>query len=98
MSMRIESQTGAKITSNVRSAEVRAAGPDSTTGHMLVSSLGTDNVSLSSASGLASLAKTLMPQDKQAKIAALTSQVRSGQYRAEASQVSRSLIQGHLNN
>ena len=98
MSMRIESQTGAKIASDVRSAEVRGAGPDSTTGNMLVSSLGIDKVSLSSASGLVSLAKTLTPGDKQAKVAALTSQVRSGQYRVGASQISRSVLQEHLKN
>ena len=98
MNMRIESQTDAKIASSTRTAETRAAGPESTTGHMLPSSQGTDNVSLSSASGLASLAKMLTPADKQAKITALTSQVRSGQYRPEASEISRAVVQGYFKN
>jgi anti-sigma28 factor (negative regulator of flagellin synthesis) len=98
MSMRIEGQMDAKVVSNTRSAETRAAGPESTTGHMLATSHGTDNVSLSGASGLAALAKQLTPADKQAKIAALTSQVRSGQYRAGASEISRAVVQGLFKN
>jgi hypothetical protein len=62
MSMRIEGQMDAKVVSNTRSAETRAAGPESTTGHMLATSQGTDNVSLSGASGLAALAKQLTPE------------------------------------
>jgi anti-sigma28 factor (negative regulator of flagellin synthesis) len=97
MSMRIEGQTDVKVLSNVRSAENKTASPESTTAHMPLSSLGTDNVSLSGTSQLVSLAKTLNPSDKQAKVAALTSQVRSGQYRADSSKVSRSIVQGLFN-
>ena len=98
MSMRIEGQMDAKIASNTRSAETRAAGPESTTGQVLPPSQGTDNVSLSSASGLAALAKMLTPADKQAKTAALTSQIRSGQYRAGAPEISRSVVQDLFKN
>jgi anti-sigma28 factor (negative regulator of flagellin synthesis) len=99
MSMRIEGQTDANVLSNVRSAETRAAGSESAADEStLAPSLKTDNVSLSSASGLAALAKTLMPADKQAKIAALTPQVRSGQYRTEASEISRSVVRKHFKN
>jgi len=94
--MRIGGQTDASVVSNARSTETKAAGSTQSTGYMPVSSLGADEVSLSSASSLASSAKTLTPADKQAKIAALTLQVRSGQYRPDAAQVSRSLIQSHL--
>lgn len=98
MNMRIEGQMDAKITGNARSAGTRVAGPESTTGHILTPSQGDDNVNLSGASGLAALAKLLTPADKQAKIAVLTSQVRSGQYRAGASEISRAVVQGHFNN
>ena len=98
MSMRIQSQTDANRTSDARSVGARTAGSESAAEQMPVSSRGADQVSLSSASGLTSLAKTLMPADKQAKIAALTLQVRSGQYRTDASQISRSLVQEHLSN
>ncbi len=98
MSMRIEGQTDAKIASNTRSAETRVAGPQSTTGQAPTPSQGTDNVSLSGASGLAALAKMLTPADKQAKTAALMSQVSSGQYRSGASEISRSVVQDLFKN
>lgn len=97
MSMRIEGQTDINVLGNVRSAENKTAGQESTTAHMSGSLMGTDNVSLSGASGWVSLAKTSIPADKQAKVAALTTQVRSGRYRADASQVSRSIVQALLN-
>lgn len=96
MSMRVGNGTEASVINNARSAEAKTAGSASSTGHMQMSSPGGDEVSLSGASSLASLAKTLTPQNKQAKISALTSQVRSGQYRADAAEVSRSIIQRHL--
>jgi anti-sigma28 factor (negative regulator of flagellin synthesis) len=98
MSMRITSQTDANIPDNTRSAGTRAAGSESTGESTLAPLLRNDKVSLSSASSLVSLAKMLTPADKQAKVTVLTSQVRSGQYRTEASQISRSVLQEHLNN
>lgn len=96
MSMRIGVQTDAGVANNARPAEAKSTESTHSIGYMPVSSLGTDEVSLSSASGLTSLSKTLMSASKQAKIAALTSQVRSGQYRTDAAQVSRSIIQSRL--
>ena len=96
MSMRIEGQMDIKIARNTRSTETRAAGPENTTGHMLAPLPGTDNVSLSSTSGLVALAKSLTPGDKQARVAVLISQVRSGQYHAGASETSRAVVQGHF--
>jgi anti-sigma28 factor (negative regulator of flagellin synthesis) len=98
MSMRINSQTDANIIGNAQSAGAKTANQGSTTAHMPNSLAGTDDVSLSSASGLASLAKTLTPANRQMKLAALSAQVGSGQYRADGFQVSRSLVQEHLNN
>ena len=98
MNMRIESQTDTKLAGNTRSAETRAAGPESNTGQTPAPSQGADNVSLSHASGLAALAKLLTPADKQAKIAVLTSQVRSGQYRFGSSEISRAVVQGSFSN
>ena len=96
MSMRVGNQADANIISSARTDATRSATPETATEHMPSSSLGADNVSLSSASGLASSAKGLTPADREAKIAALTAQVRSGQYRVDASQVSRSIIQSHF--
>jgi anti-sigma28 factor (negative regulator of flagellin synthesis) len=98
MNMRIKGQMDAEVASQARSAETRAAGPENTSGYTLAPSRGTDNVSLSGASGLAALAKLLTPADKQTKVAALTSQVRSGQYRAEAFEISHAVVQGHFGN
>jgi Anti-sigma-28 factor, FlgM len=99
MSMRIENQSDANILSNVRSAGTRATGSESVADeYTLAPSLKTDKVDLSGASSLVSLAKTLLPADKQAKVTELTSQVRSGQYRTEASEISRSVIRKHFRN
>lgn len=98
MSMRIIGQADTNTIGNAQSAGAKTANGGSVTAHMPVPLAGTDNVSLSSASGLASLAKTLTPADKQMKIAALTAQLGSGQYRADSSQISRSILQGHLKN
>jgi len=96
VSMRIGSQTEASVVSNARSTETKTSEPATSNGYMPLPALGMDEVSLSGASSLASLAKTLTPADKQAKVAALTSQVRSGQYRADAAQISLSVVQSHL--
>jgi anti-sigma28 factor (negative regulator of flagellin synthesis) len=52
-----------------------------------------DQVSLSNASNLVALAKGTVPTDRQAKINALTAQVRSGQYNPDLSEVSRAMVQ-----
>lgn len=96
MSMRVGNGTESSVINNARSAEAKTAGSAFSTGHTQMPSLGGDEVNLSGDSSLASLAQTLTPPNKQAKIAALTSQVRSGQYRADAAEVSRSIIQRHL--
>lgn len=51
-----------------------------------------DNVTLSSASNLVSAAKNATSVDRQAKIASLTAQVRSGSYQFDAQAVSQALI------
>ncbi len=55
-----------------------------------------DRVSLSKASSLVSLAKGLMPADKQAKFQAVSKQVGSGQYKLDAPGVSQAIVQGHM--
>ena len=52
-----------------------------------------DSVNLSSASELIALAKNAHPIDRQEKIAALTEQVRSGNYRVDNQAVSQALIE-----
>jgi anti-sigma28 factor (negative regulator of flagellin synthesis) len=52
-----------------------------------------DRVNLSNASSLVALAKGTVSADRQAKISALTAQVRSGQYQPNLSDVSRAMVQ-----
>ena len=51
-----------------------------------------DNVTLSDASNLVDAAKNSSAVERQAKLASLTAQVRSGSYRFDAQAVSQSLI------
>ncbi len=94
--MRVDNQGSQGITDNIRASGTRSAGLDaSTTGHMLLPKSGSDQVSLSGASSLLSLAKSL-PSDRQSKIEALTSQFQSGIYRPDAGAISSSLVQSLL--
>jgi anti-sigma28 factor (negative regulator of flagellin synthesis) len=52
-----------------------------------------DRVNLSNASNLVALAKGMAPAGRQAKISALTAQVRSGQYKPDLSAVSSAMVQ-----
>jgi len=56
----------------------------------------TDLVQLSSASSLVSLAKGMMPADKQAKFEAVSAQFRNGDYRADTPSMSHAIVQGHV--
>ncbi len=92
MSMRIGNQAdGAGITST-RSSAAQTIGHDTRPAASTSADNDGDQVSLSSASSLVALAKNSNPPDKQAKVAALTAQVRSGSYSVDNAQTSRALI------
>ncbi len=93
--MRIENQSAKSVGENVRSSSTRAAGSEATNGNAALSQSAKDQVSLSGASSLLNLAKSL-PSYNQSKIDALTSQVKSGTYRADPAATSRSLVQQHV--
>ncbi len=92
--MRIENQSAKNVEENVRSSATRAAGSEATAGNANLSHSANDQVSLSGASNLLDLAKSL-PSFKQSKIDALTNQVRSGTYQVDAAATSRSLLEQH---
>lgn len=90
--MRVDNQGSQGIGDNNRASGTRSTGLEaSSTGHMLLPKSGTDQVNLSGASGLLSLAKSL-PSDKQSKINALTSQYQAGTYRPDAAAIASSLV------
>lgn len=93
--MRIENQSAKSVGENVRSTATRPAGSETSAGSAALSHSPNDHVSLSNASSLVSLAKSL-PSPKQSKIDALTSQYKSGTYRADPAATSRSLVRQYV--
>ena len=93
--MRIENQSAQNVAENVRSSAARATGSEPAPGHQSLPSTDSDQVSLSSASSLLQLAKSL-PSHKQQKIQALASQVQNGTYRTDGAATSHSLVTAHL--
>jgi anti-sigma28 factor (negative regulator of flagellin synthesis) len=96
VSMRVACQTDMNAIDNARSGAARAATTDSKSDFGLSVSGNSDRVNLSSASGLLALAKGLTPPDKQEKIAQLSLQVRSGQYRTDDLEIGRALLNDHF--
>ncbi|HEX4166277.1 MAG TPA: hypothetical protein VHZ55_12485 [Bryobacteraceae bacterium] len=89
--MRIENQNISGVAGSGNSGAVHSADNTSTS----AASAGDnsdDTVSLSSASNLIALSKTLTSADKQSRIANLTSQVQSGVYQPDLPAASRALI------
>jgi anti-sigma28 factor (negative regulator of flagellin synthesis) len=94
--MRVDNQGSQGINDNSRASATRSAGLQaSSTGHMSLTKSGSDQVSLSGASSLLSLAKGL-PSDRQSKIEALTSQYQSGSYRPDSAAIASSFVQSLL--
>jgi hypothetical protein len=92
----VNDSTGSLISGGV-STPVQPLGSDDKQSAAAPSGFGADHVSLSSGNGLVSLAKGLTPPDRQAKLASLASQVRSGQYKPNLSDVSRAIVNGLAN-
>ena len=93
--MRIDNQSANSVDQNVRSTATRAAGSEATAGNAALSHSDSDQVSLSGASSLLGLAKSL-PSYKQSKIEALTNQIKSGTYKTDPAAISRSLVAQHV--
>lgn len=81
---------------NTRSEAAQSPGVESRGGSSASGGASNDLVSLSNASSLVSLAKGMMPADKQAQFEAISAQFRSGQYQADAPGVSQAVVEGHL--
>ncbi len=94
--MRVQNDGVDSPFSSNRSDAAQGAGVESRSGSNAVARGSADRVSLSKASSLVSLAKGLMPADKQAQFEAISGQVSSGQYNLDASGVSQAIVQGHL--
>ena len=98
MSMRIGNQTDGTAISSTQSGAAQSVAQDARLASSAANDSDGDQVSLSSATHLLASAKASIPADKQAKIANLTSAVRSGTYRVDSRETSRNLIQAHLEN
>ena len=93
--MRVQNEGVDSPFSSRRSDAAQGAGVESRSGSKTVAGGSADRVSLSNASSLVSLAKGLMPADKQAQFEAISEQVSSGQYSVDAPGVSQAIVQGH---
>lgn len=56
----------------------------------------TDLVQLSGASSLVSLAKGMIPSEKQAQFEAISAQFQNGAYQADPDSMSQAIVQGHI--
>lgn len=94
--MRIENQGSQGVTDGSLKSVSRSTGQDATTGQELLAKATSDQVSLSGASNLLKLAKSL-PSDRQSVIGALTSQYNNGTYKPSSAATSRSLVESLKN-
>ncbi len=94
--MRVQNDGVDNSFSSKRSDAAQGAGVESRSGSSPVGGSSADRVSLSKASSLVSLAKGMMPADKQSKLLAVSKQLSSGQYQLDAPGVSQAIVQGHM--
>lgn len=94
--MRVQNDGVDNSFSSKRSDAAQGAGVESRSASNPVAGGSADRVSLSKASSLVSLAKGMMPADKQSKLLAVSNQVNSGQYKLDAPGVSQAIVQGHM--
>ncbi len=90
--MRIENGNIGGVGGGSSPGSVRSIGADPITQSGDRDDASADTVKLSNASSLVALAKTVTSSDRQAKIASLTAQIRSGSYQVNAGQVSQAII------
>lgn len=94
--MRVQNGAVDSAASSTRSDAAQSSGAESRLASSAPASGSADRVSLSNATSLLSLAKGMMPADKQAKLESVAAQFRSGQYQADAPGVSEAIVQGHI--
>lgn len=92
MSMRISNGGESNFVESTRSGAAKSTSLDSKNSFDLNSGFDADQVNLSNASSLVSVAKSFVSPDKSAKLAALSAQVAAGTYRPDASEVGKAVI------
>lgn len=90
--MRIENQTIGSVGGGNSTDSLRSVNGASHINSANSQDFSSDTVSLSSASGLINLAKSLHSQDRQSRISSLAAQVRSGSYQVNAGALSKAII------
>ena len=92
--MKIDNKAGDSLVSSSSVASALPVTGDSRSGASAATGASEDRVSLSNASSLVAAAKNVRSADRQARINALTAQVRAGHYKPDLSQVSHAIVQG----
>lgn len=90
--MRVENGNIGGIGGGSSSSSVRSIGPDPRIQSGDGDDASADTVKLSSATNLVALAKNASSSERQSKIASLASQIRSGTYQVNLSQVSQAVV------
>lgn len=94
--MRVDNSAISSPAGNLYTEQANRSAPDSrSVGSSRPSNL--DRTSLSSASGLVSLAKNLMPADRVQQFQAVNAAVTGGKYQADPYSVSQAIVSEHLN-
>jgi anti-sigma28 factor (negative regulator of flagellin synthesis) len=92
--MRIESSSIENVTNGA--SYVGDVGSNSRSANGSGASGRSDTVSLSNATNLVALAKSSSAAVGQAKLESIGAQLRSGQYQSDTAQLSRSVVQSHI--
>lgn len=95
MSMRIGNPGEGSFVESARSSAPKATALDSKNATDASAAFGSDRVNLSNASSLIALAKNSVSTDRAAKLASLSARVSSGTYRADSTEIGKSLIKGY---
>jgi len=90
--MRLENTLAKAVGAGSSSESVRSVATERQIQSAEGTDVALDTVKLSNARDLVALAKNADPADRQARIASLTAQVRSGTYQVDAQAVARSII------
>lgn len=90
--MRVDNRAIENASDNALRIDGRAVTGNRPASYASTGTTGSDEVSLSGASDLVSLAKNLTPADKASKVTQLQTMLGSGQYVASASDTSKALV------
>jgi len=92
--MRVDNQPVDTLATGIRAGATQRVGQqDSQLSTKTAGAQSSDQASLSSASNLVALAKNATSASRQAKISALTEQVRAGSYQGDTEQAGRGMVQ-----